>query len=173
MTQNIFETSNVPIMYVASQAVLSLFANGRITGIILDSGDGMTHTVPIYEGHVLPHAILWIILGGCDLTQYLIKILMEVINIGAETFRCPEVLLKPSSVGIKATGIHEKAYNSIMRCDVDIRKELFASIVLSDGSTMFHGIAECMSKEISALSPSHMKIEVVQPPERKYNTWIG
>ncbi|WMV26729.1 hypothetical protein MTR67_020114 [Solanum verrucosum] len=69
MTQIIFETPNVPVMYVASQAVLSLFANGRTTGIILDSGDGMTHTIPIYEGHVLPHAISRIALGGRDLTH--------------------------------------------------------------------------------------------------------
>ncbi|WMV08586.1 hypothetical protein MTR67_001971 [Solanum verrucosum] len=60
-----------------------------------------------------------------------------------------------------------------MRCDDDIRKYLFANIVLSGGSTMFPGIAECMSKEITALAPSYTKIKVIAPPERKYSSWIG
>jgi len=60
-----------------------------------------------------------------------------------------------------------------MKCDVDIRKDLYANIVLSGGTTMFPGIAERMTKEISGLAPSSMKIKIVAPPERKYSVWIG
>jgi actin beta/gamma 1 len=70
-------------------------------------------------------------------------------------------------------GIHETTYNSIMKCDVDIRKDLYANIVMSGGSTMFPGIADRMQKEIRALAPTTMKIKTIAPPERKYSVWIG
>uniref|UniRef100_M1DF77 Actin n=1 Tax=Solanum tuberosum TaxID=4113 RepID=M1DF77_SOLTU len=69
MTEIMFEKFNVPAMHVATQAVLSLFANGRTIGIVLDSGECVTHIVPIYEGHVLPHAISRLDIGGRDLSK--------------------------------------------------------------------------------------------------------
>merc|ERR1712080_705477 len=97
----------------------------------------------------------------------------QVITIGNERFRCPEALFQPSFLGMEACGIHETTFNSIMKCDVDIRKDLYANPVMSGGPTMYPGIADRMQKEITALAPSTIKIKIIAPPERKYSVWIG
>ena len=268
-----FETFNTPAMYVAIQAVLSLYASGRTTGIVLDSGDGVSHTVPIYEGTYLRLLLTWkkkawsnalslqvthsptpsfvwiwlvVILPTTwwrswlnaatrspppvrsqlntlfeqetnlrfgfkkkkifsaaereivrDIKEKLCYVALDfeqemataasstsleksyelpdgqVITIGNERFRCPEALFQPSFLGMESCGLHETTYNSIMKCDVDIRKDLYANTVLSGGTTMYPGIADRMQKEITALAPSTMKIKIIAPPERKYSVWIG
>lgn len=70
---------------------------------------------------------------------------------------------------MESAGIHETTYNSIMKCDIDIRKDLYANNVLSGGTTMYPGIADRMQKEITALAPSTMKIKV---RSLYYNIWI-
>eukprot|EP00440_Ansanella_granifera_P039742 gb/GFBE01043105.1/.p1 GENE.gb/GFBE01043105.1/~~gb/GFBE01043105.1/.p1 ORF type:complete len:392 (+),score=94.82 gb/GFBE01043105.1/:1-1176(+) len=77
MTQVMFETFRVPAMYVSIQAVLSLYASGRTTGIVLDVGDGVSHTVPVFEGFAIPHATGRLNLAGRDLTAYLARLFTE------------------------------------------------------------------------------------------------
>merc|ERR1712176_229427 len=97
----------------------------------------------------------------------------QVITIGAERFRCPEPLFKPALIGKESSGIHKLTYDSIQKCDVDIRRDLYTNTVLSGGSTMFNQIDKRLQKELTALAPSAIKVKIVAPPERKYSVWIG
>jgi actin len=219
-----FEKFNCPSFYVGIQAVLSLYSAGRVTGIVLDIGDGVSQWVPIYEGHPFPHAILRLNFGGRDLTAWLQILLNErgyylttsaereivrdvkekfcyvaldfdaemqkaattsdcdfrytlpdgnEIVIGNERFRCPELLFKPHFNGFEFDGIDQTLYDSIMKCDIDVRKDLYSNIVLSGGSTMFQGLLERFEKEIIRLAPPSMEGKVVARRERKYAAWIG
>ena len=80
---------------------------------------------------------------------------IKVITIGNERFRCAETLFSPSFIGMESEGIHYTTYGSIMKCDVDIRKDLYANIVLSGGTTMYPGIADRMSKEVQGPHKHH------------------
>jgi actin len=186
MIQLQFETFNVPSFYVGIQAVLSLYSSGRTTSIVFDAGDGVSHTVSIYEGYSLPHTIMRLNLAGRDLTAWLQKILNErgytfktsadceivrdvkeklasvaldfeaelqktatttdcnvsytlpdgnEIVIANERFRCPKLLFRPSSNGFEFDGIDQTLFDSIMKCDIDVRKDLYANIVLSGGGS--------------------------------------
>lgn len=87
----------MPKFYLGCQAVLSLFATGKTTGTVLDSGEGVTHTVPIFEGYAIPHAITPIPICGANLTKYMLDLIKKKespsgsdrdLFLMAENFKC-------------------------------------------------------------------------------------
>jgi actin-related protein len=226
MAQIMFETFKVPAFHVCLSQCLALYASGRTTGLVVDTGDAVTHLVPVYEGYALPHAILRLDIGGRDLNDFMCKLLTErgyaltgssdrefarelkeqlgyvaldfdqemrrdrddpasvegtyelpapaaEIVIGSERFRCAEALFNPAVLGLSAMGIVDNAYHSIMKCDTDIRPDLYANVVLSGGGTLFPGMAERIAKDLRAMAPPQLEVKVIAAPERRYAVWLG
>jgi len=219
--QIFFDTFNVPAMYTSVQAVLALYSSGRTTGIVLDSGDGVTHAVPVFEGFSMPHAIRRVDVAGRDVTDHLqlllrkaghhlhttaekevVRMMKEkscyvaaypakeekelagrfeefrlpdgnVVQLGVERFRAPELLFNPELIGLEDPGVHQVVVDSINRVDLDLRKNLYSNIVLSGGSTLCRGFGDRLLNEIRRMSIKDNKIKIYAPPERKYSTWIG
>ena len=278
--QIMFETFRTPNMFLAVDAVLALYASGRTTGIVLDSGDGVTHSVPIYEGYSLPHAVQRLDLSGRAITEYLQKLLIEsghsfihcvsqrglmrdikekmcyvaldhdeekkctdifdaaqmsvfqeyydtlnvmeraqtmnivfggdvsriidqylpqsaaqddefqsmkfrvkercyelpdgaVITIGSERFRATECLFQPPLLGLNRAGVHDLLCASIMKCDKDIRNDLYRNVVLAGGSTMFYGFPERIQTELEKHASDAIDVHVIASPDRKNSVWTG
>lgn len=226
--QILFETFNVPALYTSIQAVLSLYASGRTTGVVLDAGDGVSHAVPVYGGFQINNAVQRIDVAGRDVTEHLQMLMRKSgyvfhtsaekeivrnikeshsyvcldpvkeekewsgstaraneksveyklpdgkkLKIGAERFRAPEILFNPELIGSEYQGVHQLVVNAINRTDLDLRKDLFGSIVLSGGSTLTKGFGDRLLHEVQRLAVKDMRIKIYAPPERKYTTWTG
>jgi len=214
-----FETFNVPALHCQMQAVLSLYSCGRVTGTVVDSGDGVTHIVPVYEGFAIEHGIQRIDVAGRDVTRYLklllrkegynfhrsseFEIVREIkekacflatqpvgdanssdvakytlpdgktIELGSCRSRAPEVLFRPDIIGAEYPGVPACISSAIEACDTDLRKNLYANIVVSGGSTMFNGFGDRLLAEMRKLTPKDAKVRIVAPQERIFGTWIG
>ena len=213
MTQITFETFNVPALYAAIRTTSSLCASGHTTGTVTIPGDGVSHTVSIYEGYTLHHAILrW---PGRDLTEKLMKNLTEqgvsftaaaereiarevkeklrcfgadydtelkctaeidkektdklpdgnVISVDAERFHSVEKLIQPNFFGKEANGCNDTAFKYSTMCDADIHKNLYVHVMWSGGTIVFQRIFQHMTKELTTLAPSTMKIKDVLPDD--------
>ena len=221
-----FETFGTPKIFFQQQAVLSLYARGHTTGLVLDCGDGCCHCTPVYEGYSITNAIQRIDIGGRDVTKHLqlllrrqgyvfhtstefeiVKKIKElqcyvsvpisldmdqrdreredrnltnyhlpdgsIIQLGPEKFKAPEILFSPDKIGLEWPGIHEMVFNSIKSCDIDVRKDLFNSIVVAGGTTMLTGFNERLHKSLSKLVSRDVIIKVSCPRNRKYSCWVG
>jgi len=219
MVQIMFETFGVPSLNISIQGVLALLGQGRTTGLVLDSGEGVTHTIPIFDGFGLPPGINRLDLAGRELNTLLAKLLAQEgipltttvdqhhvrlmkeqhcycavdpskewadtvnytlpdgreVALTDERWKCPEALFNPSIVGLESLGIGGLVWESISRCDIDVRKTLLSNVVLSGGSTMFPDFSERLTRELKGYAPtaSQAQVRVVASKDQKHAVWAG
>ena len=97
----------------------------------------------------------------------------SVLSVSSEKYRAPELLFHPQLMGSEESGIHHQLCQAIARCDLDLRRALFSSIILSGGSTLFDGFGDRLLSECRRLSPRDTKIKIWAPPERILSPFIG
>ncbi|XP_021278805.1 actin-related protein 4 [Herrania umbratica] len=261
-----FEKYKVPALFLAKNAVLTSFASGRATSVVVDSGGGSTTVAPVHDGYVLQKAVSSSPIGGEFLTDCLMKSLEskgivikprysfkrkeiqlgvfqtvdidfpnttesyklysqrvivsdikecvcrapdtpydesaysnipmtpyelpdgQTIEIGADRFKIPDVLFNPSlaqtipgmnnfaEIAPSFRGLPQMVIESINRCDVDIRKELFGSILLAGGTASMQQLKERLEKDLLEESPQAARVKVLasgNATERRFSVWIG
>ncbi|CAN1241763.1 Actin-related protein 4, partial [Linum perenne] len=243
-----FEKYNVPALFLAKNAVLTSFASGRATALVVDSGGGSTTVAPVHDGYVLQKAVTSCPIGGDFLSDCLLKSLEskgvvikprysfkrketrpgefqrviasdikecvcrapdtpydeasysnipmtpyelpdgQTIEIGADRFKIPDILFNPSlaqtipgiesfvEISPNVRGLPQMVIDSINRCDVDIRRELFSSILLSGGTASMQQLKERLEKDLLEESPQAARVKVLasgNSTERRFSVWIG
>ena len=93
-------------------------------------------------------------------------------NLVAERFKVPEVMLDIMLCGRVLPGVHQATHKCITSCEIDLRRDLYKDIVLSGGSTMFPGIGERLTKELKALAPQKIDVKVIANPQRRWIVWM-
>ncbi|KAM0832707.1 hypothetical protein ACQ4PT_064728 [Festuca glaucescens] len=260
-----FEKYKVPALFLAKNAVLTSFASGRATSLVVDSGGGSTVISAVHDGYVLQKSVATSPIGGEFLTDCMMKSLEikgvvirprysfkkkevspgdykvvdldfpnttdsyrlycmraiasdikesvcrvpdtpfdevayanvpttsyelpdgQTIEVGADRFKIPDILFNPylsqtipgvdgfgDSTSIR--GLPRMVLDSVNRCDVDIRKELLSSILLSGGSSSILQLKERLEKEVMEESPQNARVKVLASGnsiERRFSVWIG
>ncbi|XP_051189571.1 actin-related protein 4 [Lolium perenne] len=260
-----FEKYKVPALFLAKNAVLTSFASGRATSLVVDSGGASTVVSAVHDGYVLQKSVATSPIGGEFLTDCMMKSLEskgvvirprysfkkkevspgdykvvdldfpnttdsyrlycmraiasdikesvsrvpdtpfdevayanvpttsyelpdgQTIEVGADRFKIPDILFNPylsqtipgvngfgDSTSIR--GLPRMVLESVNRCDVDIRKELLSSILLSGGSSSILQLKERLEKEVMEESPQNARVKVLasgNATERRFSVWIG
>ncbi|KAK3440427.1 actin-related protein 4 [Eucalyptus grandis] len=261
-----FEKYKVPALFLAKNAVLTSFASGRATSLVVDCGGGSTTIAPVHDGYVLQKAVGTSPIGGEFLTDCLLKSLEskgikikprysfkrkevrpgdfqpfdvdfpnttesyrlysqrviasdikdsvcrapdspydesayanipmtpyelpdgQTIEIGSDRFKIPDVLFNPtlsqtipgmesfSEFAPSVRGLSQMVIESINKCDVDIRRELFSSILLAGGTASMQQLKERLEKDLLEESPQAARVKVLasgNTTERRFSVWIG
>jgi actin-related protein len=152
LCQMLFEKFGVAGMYLANDAVLSLYPSEKSTAIVINITNDFTDVVPICEGSSIPHAMRRIDIEKENL-------------VSSERIRALETLFEPI--------LTKSIVSVISNCDPKIRQTLYKNIVLVGEGSMFEGLPERLEKEVRSLAPSGVTVKVVAPPQRKDFAWIG
>lgn len=220
---------------LAYQAILTLYAQGIVTGVVVDIGDGVTHICPVVDGFCLQKSISRLNVAGRDITRYLVRLLLlrgyvfnqssdfdtvqsmkekvcyvahdldqerklalettvlnetytlpdgRTIKLASERFEAPEVLFRPSLLGLEVPGVADQVFKVINSAPMDVRRTLYGQIVLSGGTTMYAGFPTRLERELERLySEKILKgqpdralksiIQIEAPPRRKHFVFLG
>lgn len=148
------ETFKTPGFYLTTSSVLAAYAAGKTTGVILEISEDVTYIVPVYEGYVLPHAVFRF-------------------DIGRKHINSLESLFREDVIESESYGIHDMMLNSINRCDVDIRPEMYKNIVITGSGSNVGGLVDRFTKEMVALAPPATDIHVSHPTPFDNLIWKG
>ena len=274
LTELLFEKYNVPALYLAKSAVLSAFASGRSTGLVVDGGASSLSVTPVYDGYVLYDGIRRSNLAGDGLSDRFVDLLenkmkvpvvphyrvksktavgeaeaavfkerphphltdsfikyskAEVVldfqslagrvaspmynedhlgtlpttsyefpngyhnSFGVERYSIPELLFDPlkeatavadvvmeaggaANGGLQPRGVHQLIRESVDSCDIDIHNNMWTSIVLTGGSTLYDGFVDRLTSELSKAAPVTAKVKVLQQmsgAQRVFSPWVG
>lgn len=225
MVESLFETFEFNRAYIAIQAVMSLYANGRSTGLVVDSGDGVSHTVPVFEGFSIVSAIEKMEIAGRAITQWAARCLqqdghsftssaeLEIVkdikeklcyvaadytaesesatnssqqdsiyqmpdkrNItipGATRIMIPELLFDPALNGFTCMSLQALTWSSVQKSDIDVRKDLLKSVIVSGGTTCYEGLSDRLKSEIQAVAPPGSEVRIIASADRKFSVWKG
>ena len=203
-----------------------MYSTGKVSGLVVESGESLTYCAPIFEGYALPHAMMKLEVAGQDVTQQLIDQLEksgikvknhrehirnlkeqmcsislnyafdmqlhddpisfeersyelpggEIIQANhKQRFSSTEIIFNPSLINNSDPGIVRMAYESIEKCDSDLKINLYNNIVLAGGSTLMPGFRDRFEEEILRLAEHNAKtdINVFADLHRKNAAWIG
>ncbi|KAL3865673.1 hypothetical protein ACJMK2_043037 [Sinanodonta woodiana] len=95
------------------------------------------------------------------------------LQVGSERYECGEPLFNPSLIGLDVAGVHKLVIDSINRCDVDTRRDLYKDIILVGGTTQMKGFEERLKHELQLLAPDNTKINITVPNNRQHTVWLG
>ncbi len=227
----LFDTYDTPNIFFGTQGVLSLYSFGRTDGVVLESGEGVTQVVPVFNGYKLDYSVEKMNFGGIDVSQNLKLFLKkngislfsssencileemkesicqlkdqaidykkligsnldsnkEMVNqieyelpdgssisVGPERFIAPEILFNPSIRGMEFPGLHTFLDSSIKKLDLDLRKNLYESIILSGGNTLINGFSERLANELEPLVSDKTKLSITAAnSDRTVLAWQG
>ncbi|KVI07706.1 Actin-related protein [Cynara cardunculus var. scolymus] len=186
LVQLMFETFNISGFYASEQAVLSLYAVGRISGCTVDIGHGKIDIAPVIEGAVQHVASRRLEIGGADLTKLFAQELaksnpqlkLDVISIKRERFTVGEALFQPSILGLETHGIVEQLVRIISTVSSENHRQLLENTVLCGGTASMAGFEDRFQREASLCSSS-IRPSLVKAPEympenlSMYSAWVG